>query len=259
MKALLSLILWACLFVVPGFARTFTSADGKRTIEAELIDFRPSTDTVVFRYEGQSSRQSAKASAFSAEDQEYFVEFLKEKTKRNALVISADEETERTEDEGGIYTYDRLHSFFRVSVLNRGEFGIEDLRAEYEIFLMRYDSEGKSKTEVVSGEARLDEVLPNFNESFETESVRITLDCETSSSCPTCERHAASVKRERVIGLRVRLFNEEGESSIRRTRSASWARTRTRRKRADPRRVPSSPAVHRGAPTACPRPGPHLR
>jgi hypothetical protein len=211
MKLLLSLIFWACLFVVPGLARTLTSADGQRTIEAELIDYRPSTDSVVFRYKGKSARQTAKASAFSAEDQEYFAEFLKEKTKRDALNVVAEEETERSEDEGGIYTYDRLSSFFRVSVRNRGEFGFEDLSAKYDIFVMRYDAEGKSKTEVVSGEASLGEILPRLDETFETESVRITLDCETSSSCPTCERHAASVKRERVIGLRVRIFNAEGE------------------------------------------------
>lgn len=211
MKALLSALLWACLLVSPSFSRTFTSADGQRTIEAELIDFRPSTDTVVFRYKGKSVRQSAKASAFSTEDQEYFVEFLKEKTKRDALEVVVVEETERADDEGGIYTYERLRSFFRVSVRNRGDFGFEDLRAEYDVFLMRYDSKGKSRTEVISGEARLDEILPKLDGTFETESVEITLDCETSSSCPTCEKHASSVKRERVIGLRVRIYNSDGE------------------------------------------------
>lgn len=211
MKALLSSFLWVCLLISPSFARTFTSVDGQRTIEAELIDFRPSTDTVVFRYEGKRARQTAKASAFSAEDQKFFMEFLKEKTKRDALVVVAEEESDRVDDEGGIYTYERLNSFFRVSVRNRGEFDIENLRAEYDIFLTRYDSGGKSKPEVVSGEAQLGEVLSKLDETFETESVKITLDCETSSSCPKCERHAASVKRERVVGLRVRIYNEEGE------------------------------------------------
>lgn len=206
---LLTGILIATTFTLS--ARTLTSADGNRTIEAEVIDYRPSSDTVVFRFKGKGVRQTAKASAFSEEDRAYFLEFLKEKTMGEALRVNAFEEEKRVKEGGGLYTFDRQDSFFRVSVRNAGEFDFDSLTAKYDIYVQRFDGQGDKEIEVVSGEATLEPIPRNMDALFETQSVKITLDCKTSSSCPTCVKTASAVKRERVLGLRVRIENGEGE------------------------------------------------
>ncbi|MGB1131154.1 MAG: hypothetical protein ACPG4K_13970, partial [Haloferula sp.] len=119
-------------------ARTFTSADGSKTMEAELIAYRPSTDTVVIRMQGRSARSTVKASAFSKEDQAYFKEFLKEASKRDSLKISVKEESDTFKNEGGLYIYKKQKESFTVSVANRGEFDFEDLTAKYDIYLSKF-------------------------------------------------------------------------------------------------------------------------
>lgn len=192
-------------------ARTFTSADGSKTMEAELIAYRPSTDTVVIRMEGRSARTTVKASAFSKEDQVYFKEFLKEASKRESLNISVKDQSDSFEQEGGIYTYEKQKESFTVSVANRGEFEFEDLTAKYDIYVSKYDKAGKKVVEVVSGESSIDKIHRNLDEQFDTDGVEVTVDCSTSSSCPKCKTHAASVKRERVIGIHVRVYDSEDE------------------------------------------------
>lgn len=192
-------------------ARTFTSADGSKTMEAELISYRPSTDTIVFRVKGKSARSTAKASAFSKKDQAYFQEFLKESTKRESLDISLKEESDSFKKEGGIYTYKKQKEHYTISVANRGDFDFEDLTAKYDIYVSKFDKNGKKAVEVVSGEASIESIHSNLDEQFETESVELTVDCTTSSSCPKCKTHASSVKRERVIGLHVRIYDAEDE------------------------------------------------
>lgn len=201
----------AGLIILPLSARTFTSADGTKTIEAELIDYRPASGTVVIRYEGRNTRHTVKADAFSEKDLEYFKQFLKEQTMRNSLRITTEEREERSKDEGEIYTYTRLSSHFTVAIRNAGDLTVEGLSAKYDIYVQRYDEEGSRQVEVVSGEQPLDPIPVNLNTLFETETVKLTVDCESNSSCPTCVGHAASVKRERILGLRVRLYNEEDE------------------------------------------------
>ena len=211
MKTALVLIGMMTALALPIAARTLTSADGQRSIEAEVIDYRPSTDSVVFCFKGKSIRQTAKASAFSEEDRAYFLEFLKEKTMRDALRVSVSEEEDRLKEGGGIYTYARQESFFRVSLRNTGEFDFEALTARYDVFVQRFDGQGKKSIEVVSGEAAVEPIPSNLDAVFETRPVKITLDCKTSSSCPTCVKTASAVKRERVLGLRVRVYNSEDE------------------------------------------------
>ncbi len=211
MKTKSAFVAIACGLLLPVSARTFTSADGERTIEADLIDYRPASDTVVISYKGKSARQSVKASAFSEADQAYFKEFLKGKAMRESLVVTSTEAEERSEDEGEIYTYDRLSSHYKVAVRNSGKASVEGLNAKYDVYVLRYDKEGQRQVEVESGEVSLDPIPVNLNALFDTDPVKVTLGCETSSSCPTCEKHADSVRRERVMGLRVRLYNDEDE------------------------------------------------
>ena len=208
-----SLLLIASLTaVLPLSARTFTSSDGSKSMEAELISFRPSTDTIVFRHNGKNTHSTAKASAFSKDDQAYFKEFLKESAKSTSLNVTSEKESEKFETGGsGIYNYEKKKESFVVSVENRGDFNFEKLTAKYDIYVSKYDKAGNKVVEVVSGEESITEIHSQLDAQFNTKSVDVTIDCSTSESCPKCQAHASSVKRERVIGLRVRVYNEEDE------------------------------------------------
>jgi hypothetical protein len=208
MKALLLILGLAAL---PLGARTFTSADGTKKIEADLIAVRPSTDTIVITYKGRNTRVTTKASAFSKEDQAYFKKFHKEATKRHSLRVTTEAEAERFKTgEDRMYQYDNEKRSFRVSVFNKSDFDFEDLTAKYDIYLNKY-VEGKKTIEVVSGEESIDEILSHIDAQFVTQSVDLIIDCSTKESCPKCQTQAASVKRERVIGLRVKVFNDKDE------------------------------------------------
>jgi len=192
-------------------ARTFTSANNSKTIEAELIDYLPSSDKIVIRNEGSNRNVTVNASAFSAEDRAYFNEFLKEKTKRNSLKVSAKDKSEDFErEQGSLYVYDQAKKSFNVKVSNSGSVAIEGLTAKYEIYVSRYDKEGDKVMDVVSGDSSIGKVWGGSSQEFESVSVEVTNGCVTTSSCPKCKTKAASVERERVLGIYVRLFDDSG-------------------------------------------------
>lgn len=192
-------------------ARTFTSSDGSKTIEADLIAYRPDSDTVVFQYKGKSAPTTAKASAFSTEDQEYFQEFLKNAEKRLALKVSTASKSEKFDDEGGIYSYRKEKHHFTITIDNKASFDFADLEVKYDVYVSKFDKNGKKTIEVVSGTNSITEIESKWNARIETEPVITNIECSTSSSCPKCKKKAASVKRERVIGIRIRIYDDEDE------------------------------------------------
>ena len=67
------------------WSRTFTSSDGVRKIEANLVGFDEKTDVVsIQRADGRSF--NSKLSAFSSSDQAYVMKWL-EGTKENDLFV----------------------------------------------------------------------------------------------------------------------------------------------------------------------------
>ena len=209
MKAFL-MILSLCA-TLPLAARTFTSVDGAKKIEADLISYRPDSGTVVLRFEGKSRRSTTKASAFSKKDQKYFLDFFKESTKRESMKVDAKLKSERFKKEGTTYTYSKKKEQFDVTVANRGDFKFEKLVAKYDVYVSKFDKKGKRIVKTVSGEESIYEILGKASAQFVTSSVEITIDCSSSSSCPKCQTTAAAVKRERVIGIRVRVHDGDGE------------------------------------------------
>ena len=77
--------LTALLFGASAWARTFTSSDRVRKIEATLVGFDEESEIVSIRREDGRSFNS-KLSAFSAADQAYVLKWL-EGTKENYLVV----------------------------------------------------------------------------------------------------------------------------------------------------------------------------
>lgn len=200
----------ACL---PLSARTFTSADGSRTMEAELFSYNPSNDTVVIQIDGQSSRTTTKASLFSEKDQDFFTEFLRKKEKFTALQVDSKVESESFESKRGIYIYDKKKEHFAVTIKNRGDFDLEGLDAKYDVYFYKFDKKGDKSVEILSGTESIKSIASKDDARFNTQSVEINIDCATTSSCPKCVKFAASVERERVIGIRVRIF-DSGEELI---------------------------------------------
>jgi hypothetical protein len=190
-------------------ARTFTSADGSKTLEGELVSASAS-GKVVIRHNDSGRNVTAEAGAFSAEDQRYFDEFLKEATKRGSLKVSADKKTEKVPpSSSGLYLYDKRKEFFTISVSNGGSVDVGEITAKYDIFVLRYDKQGKKTTDLVSGEESLGKLYSGESGRFVTSPVEITVGCATTSSCPKCKTFAAAVEKERVIGIRVRLEDSE--------------------------------------------------
>ena len=208
-----SLILTAGLISAASLsARTFTSSDGSKTIEAELIDYDPSSGKIVIRNEGSNRNVTVEAGAFSKKDQAYFEKFIVEATKRKALSIRADDKSEDLEEKsGGIYIYDRKNEFFNVTISNSGPVEINDLTAKYDIYVTRYDKQGKKTVDMTSGSESFSSIDGKSNTEFKSLAVKVTSGCATSSSCPKCKTHAASVRKERVIGIHVRLYDDKGD------------------------------------------------
>ena len=222
-------------------ARTLTSSDGKKTMEAEVVDFNPDTGKVVIRNEGSIRNTIVDATAFSAKDQDYFKEFLKEATKRKSLKITAEKHSEKEDTtQGGIYIYDKRKESFTVKVGNGGTTEIKGLVAKFDIYVSRYDKAGKKIVEVVSGEEPIDSIVGNYTHEFTGPTVQITTGCATTSSCPKCEQHAASVKSERVIGIYIRLLDGNGGDLLTEFYSSSSVKTAAEKKARD-----SAPVVRK--------------
>ena len=233
MTKLLTLLL-GLISAISLSARTLTSADGKKTIEAEIVDYNPDTGKVVIRNEGSIRNTIVDAATFSSEDQDYFKDFLKEAAKRKSLKISADKNSEKVDkDKGSLYIYDKRKESFTVKVSNSGYAEIEDLVAKFDIYVSKYDKEGKKIVEVVSGEEVISGVAANYTHEFESPSVQITVGCATTSSCPKCKVQAASVKSERVIGIHVRLLDRDGGDMLTEFFSSSSVKTAVGKKARD--------------------------
>jgi len=192
--------------------RTLTSADGSKTVVAEIKAYNPNTDKVLIRQDGSDRDLDLDASSFSVGDRVYFHDYLLDATKREALKISVKSESDRFKTgQGSIYIYMKNKEHYTVSVNNSGLVNIENLTAKYEIYSTKYSNKGEKFLDVVSGEASISSLPADYTDTFETKTVEITRSCATTSSCPTCVRHAASVKKERVMGIHVRLYDDKGE------------------------------------------------
>jgi hypothetical protein len=217
-------------------ARTLTSADGKKTIEAEIIDYNPASGKVVIRNEGSTRNTTVDAKAFTQDDQDYFKEFLKDSAKRQSLRLSADKNSEKVKkdkDQTSLYIYDKRNESFTIKVANNSTAEIEDLVAKYDIYVSRYNKEGKKTMDVVSGEESIDKLWANYSHEFESASAEITVGCATTSSCPKCKTQAAAVQSERVIGIHVRLHDGKGGSLISEHFSSSAVKTAVGKKARD--------------------------
>jgi hypothetical protein len=222
-------------------ARTLTSSDGKKTMEADVVDYNPTTGKVIIRNEGSIRNTIVDATAFSAKDQDYFKEFLKEAAKRKSLRITADKLSEKEDKtQGGIYIYERRKESYTVKVANSGTTEIKGLIAKFDIYVSKYDKEGKKIVEVVSGEESIDSITGDYTHEFSSPVIQITTGCATTSSCPKCEQHAASVKSERVIGIYVRLLDGKGGDLLTEYYSSSSVKTAAEKKARD-----SAPSVRK--------------
>jgi len=180
-------------------------------MEAELISYTSATDTVVLQIDGQRVRTTTKASAFSQKDQEFFKEFLRESEKFKSLEVSSKDKSEKFETKRGLYLYEKRKEHFEVTVENRGSFAINDLTAKYDIYFTKYDKTGERAVEVKSGEECFEAIGSSGEFQFTTDPVEINISCATTSSCPKCVKKASTVERERVLGMRVRVYNGDDE------------------------------------------------
>lgn len=223
MKRYVFPIILVLVSALPLAARTFTSADGTKTMEAKLISYNAAQGTVVIKLDGSHTHTNATADSFSKADQEYFVEHLKELEKHSAIQVDTDKESDSFKEASGQYTYGKKKEHFKVSLTNNGTYAFEDITAKYDIYFYKYDKAGKRSTQVVSGEESFKNLASNAKVEFETDPVEITTGCSSNSSCPKCVTKAASIDRERVIGIRVSVSS--GEETLTQYYSANSVRS----------------------------------
>lgn len=209
MKALILLVGLLSASVLS--ARTLTSADGSKTIVAEIKDYNPDTDRVLIRQEGSDRDMDLDAGSFSVGDRVHFHDFLKDVTKRRMLDISVRNKTDRLKLVNGIYTYLKNDEVYTISVTNKGVVDLEQLTVKYDIYAAIFEKNGRKAIDVTSGESSMYRLPAKQTEEIDSKPVRITRGCATSSSCPKCVTFAASVQRERIVGIHVRMYDEKGQ------------------------------------------------
>jgi hypothetical protein len=126
------------------------------------------------------------------------------------LDISVRNKTDRLKLPAGIYTYLKNDEVYTISVANKGVVDLEELTVKYDIYASVFDDKGSKELQVTSGDSSIYRLPAKQTEVVDSKPVRITRGCATNSSCPKCIRFAASVQRERIVGIHIRLFDEKG-------------------------------------------------
>ncbi|MEX2578307.1 MAG: hypothetical protein WD342_04550 [Verrucomicrobiales bacterium] len=138
------LLLGSAVFVpCPGFAdwREFTSADGAKTIEADIRSYDADANTVTLQMR-DNRVLTTPVSTFSKADREHIREVgLAFVTGRNLWIEFEDVENKISEKRNPANGYQtlELEHHYRLEVRNNGAVPIEGLTVEYQVFYAAYE------------------------------------------------------------------------------------------------------------------------
>lgn len=165
-----------------GFAdwRTFTSSDGSRTLEAEMISYDESNGAVMLRLKNRQTIK-APATAFSSEDQTFIAKtHLAMQAGRMLMLEFADTEKEISEKKnpvGGFQTV-KLKNGFEVRIRNNHSETFQKLDADYRIYFSSFGdpfADGAKRSDKVhAGNMEIESLSPRDEISFTTEEVDLT-------------------------------------------------------------------------------------
>lgn len=202
-----------CAALSPAEARTFTAKDG-RTIEAELVSFEAEGVRVKRSDTGQVV--VLPFSALSESDQTALRAEAKEAASKpkplapgsvQIELSRAKFSTEKKEDIGVTYSYEQWG--FNVTVTNRANQALENLRAEYVIFLdpseQLIDSKEEAKLKRRSGKADLDNIPMSGRTQFRTDTVE-AVKVSLKSGWVWGDADKKRTARDKLYGVWVRVY-----------------------------------------------------
>lgn len=182
MKTPILLTILAACFIAPlCFAdmHEFTSADGEKTVWAEVTGYDAAAKTVNLLLTNKS-RITSPVTAFTEEDQKYIEKAaIALEAGRNLAIRFADDEEELSEKRNPTNGYRtvELKSGFELELRNNGQETFKGLTADYQIFYAAYLNpfEDKARTDQASkGSVKLPELAPREETTVNTDGVGMT-------------------------------------------------------------------------------------
>jgi len=177
MKFLFPIILAILVTALSGAAelRTFTSADGSKTLKAKVLDVSAAKQTArIQRSDGKSMTIPLKA--LCSDDQLFLKEWYQSSMAGRRLAIRiSDEEVKTGESKannGRVTAYD---SRFKLNVRNNGDSSFENIEVKYCIFYTIDGVDGAKNQELVSnGQANISNIAPRTDQDITTNAVKLT-------------------------------------------------------------------------------------
>ncbi len=177
MKYIFPIILATVFATVAGAAemRTFTSAEGSKTLQAKMLDYSADKGTArILRSDGKAMTIPVKA--LSETDQAYIKDWYQSSMAGRRLAIRVSDEEVKTGESkannGRVTAYD---SRFKLNVRNNGNNAFEDIEIKYCIFYTIDGVDGAKNKELVSnGQANISSIAPRTDQDIATGTVKLT-------------------------------------------------------------------------------------
>jgi hypothetical protein len=173
----------AAVFLLSSLAqaewREFTSADGSKKVNAEVLGYDEASGTATLQLEG-NRKITSPVSAFTEEDQAFIkkaaVSLL---AGRNLWIEFADDKNEVSEKRNPTNGYRtvQLESGYKMEMRNNSSAPFEGLTADYQIFYASYDNPTKDRSKsdkVKFASMEIPAMQPREEVTVETESVGLT-------------------------------------------------------------------------------------
>ena len=199
-------------------AREFTSADGSKKIEAEVIHYSTHSKMVTLRM-GDGRRLTTPASNFSEEDRDFLKEMVMAEATKDAIEVDLrTRPKDKSLENDGHRRISIEKRFFEnaIVVQNKSEFTIKGLSLRYWVVLRKYTDAGEEFMDIKDGTEKVGDLEPE--DKKEIEIIGVTLIQGAVSNCkPDCRdcnraaQNAASVNRERVFGHKVEVLDADGK------------------------------------------------
>lgn len=143
-----SLITCGLMVTASAEMRTFTSADGSKTLEATPLDYQPSKGLATIKLKSGRT-MNVPVKSFVADDKAYLDNWYASTQAGRKLSISIDDEEiktgERTENNGKVKTIDARYV---LNVRNNGGVDLEDIEVKYRVFYTRDGVDGKKSEDL---------------------------------------------------------------------------------------------------------------
>ncbi len=155
--------------------RTFTSADGGKTLQAAVLEYTPDNGTTKIR-RADGKVMTVPIKSLSKADHTYLEEWYQSTMAGRKISISIDDQEvkagERKTDNAKIRT---INSNFNINVRNNGDAAFEDLELKYRVFYYHDGARGKAKQSMTKdGTDSITRLIARGDHNIKTTAVQLT-------------------------------------------------------------------------------------